>query len=384
MEAETTCVARISKLREEFRRRFLSAPRVFRAPGRINIIGEHTDYTGGLVMPAAIDRWCNVAIAANNSRHLTVRAVDLGADDIVDLDALRPRGGWMDYVAGVASVLMRADIAVPGADIMITGDVPMGAGLGSSAALEVAVTRAFTALAGVEATGEQIAKWARAAENDFVGMPCGIMDQFASANGRADHALLLDCADLTVKHVPLPKHVVFLIVDSMIKHAHVDGEYRARRADCDAAVKLLGVASLRDVDIVHLPREIAKLPERVGKRARHVVTESMRVVAAETSMRKGDANALGGLLNQSHISLRDDMEISIPEVDALVTIAQKTQGVLGARLMGGGFGGSIIAAVRAEAADAARTAIVEQYGTHIGKTPSAFVCRAVDGAGEVT
>jgi galactokinase len=210
------------------------------------------------------------------------------------------------------------------------------------------------------------------------------MDQFASANGRADHALLLDCRDLTVKYAPLPKHIVFLIVDSMIKHAHVEGEYRARRADCDEAVKLLGVTSLRDIDIVHLPRELAKLPERAAKRARHVVTENMRVIAVETAMRKGDANALGGLLNQSHISLRDDMEISIPEVDALVAIVQKTPGVFGARLMGGGFGGSIIAAVRVDAVDAARGTIVEEYGAQIGNMPNAFVCRAVDGAGDVT
>jgi galactokinase len=367
-----------------FQERFHSTPRVFRAPGRINIIGEHTDYTGGLVMPAAIDRWCNLAIAPNNSRHLTVHAADLAADDIVDLDALPRRGGWIDYVAGVASVLMREGITVPGADMMIVGNVPMGAGLGSSAALEVTVARALTALAGVEASGADIARWAQQAENAFVGMPCGIMDQFASANGRADCALVLDCADLSVRYVMLPKHVAFLIVDSTINHAHVGGEYRERRADCEEAAKLLGVKSLREVDIVHLPRELAKLPERIAKRCRHIVTENMRVVAAETSIRKGDMHALGGLLNQSHVSLRDDLEVSIPEVDALVAVAQKTPGVFGARMMGGGFGGSIIAAVRADGIDAARAAIVEEYGAQIGKMPNAFVCRAVDGAGEVT
>jgi galactokinase len=371
-------------LAQRFRERFGQSPRLFRAPGRINVIGEHTDYTGGLVMPAAIDRWCTVAAAANGTRALNVVAASLGKEAHADLEALTPDGSWMDYVAGVASVLREAGVAVPDADLMIESDVPIGAGVSSSAAIEVSVARALLALASVEADGAQVAQWAQAAENRFVGMPCGIMDQFASANGRAGHAMLLDCRSLSVQYVPLPEDVRFLIVNSMVKHTLVDGEYKKRRADCEAAARVLGVTSLRDVEEADLPRVLPKLDDGPAKRTRHVVTENARVRRAAEAMTAGDLPALGALLNQSHASLRDDMEVSVPEVDRLAAIAQTTPGVFGARMMGGGFGGCIIAAVRADKSDAARAAIVRDYGAVIGKTPDAFVCRAVDGAGEVT
>jgi galactokinase len=367
----------MTTLAQRFRERFGRKPRLFRAPGRINIIGEHTDYTGGLVMPAAIDRWCTVAIAANGSRAMNVVAASLSAEAVVDLDALKPRGGWVDYVAGVASVLLANGVAVPGCDVMIESDVPIGAGVSSSAAIEVSVAKALLALADVEADGVQIAKWAQAAENTFVGMPCGIMDQFASANGRAGHAMLLDCRSLDVEYVPLPDDAVFLIVNSMVKHTLVEGEYRKRREDCETAVRLLGVSSLRDVG----EDDLVRLSGNPAKRARHVVAENARVRSAAEALKRGDVCALGALLDQSHASLRDDMEVSIGEVDRLVAIAQKTPGVLGARMMGGGFGGCIIALVRG--ADAARESIVNEYAGVIGKRASAFVCRAADGAAEV-
>jgi galactokinase len=370
-------------LAQRFHQRFGTPPRVFRAPGRINVIGEHTDYTGGLVMPAAIERWCTVAAAANGTRTLNVVATSLSKEASVDLGALTPDGSWMDYVAGVASALREADITVPGADLMIESDVPIGAGVSSSAAIEVSVARALLALAGIDADGPQVAQWAQAAENRFVGMPCGIMDQFASANGRAGHAMLLDCRSLAFQYVPLPKNLRFLIVNSMVRHTLVDGEYKKRRADCEAAVQALGAVSLRDVAESDLPRLLPKLEDGPAKRTRHVVTENARVRRAAEAMTASDLPALGALLNQSHASLRDDMEVSVPEVDRLAAIAQAAPGVFGARMMGGGFGGCIIAAVRTDASDAARAAIVRDYGAVLGKTPDAFVCRAVDGAGEV-
>jgi galactokinase len=311
-----------------------------------------------------------------------VIAASFGKEAQADLDALKPDGSWMDYVAGVAAVLMEAGIAVPGIDLIIESDVPVGAGVSSSAALEVSVAHALLALANVNASGLQIAQWAQAAENHFVGMPCGIMDQFASANGRADAALLLDCRSLAARTVPLPRDAAFLIVNSMVKHAHTEGAYRSRRADCEAAAQILGVPSLRDIDVAALPAALAKLPDGPARRCRHVVTENARVEAAAVAMTTGDLPALGALLNASHASLRDDMEVSVPQVDELAAIAQKTSGVFGARMMGGGFGGCVIALVAADEGEAARDTIVERYTPVIGATSDAFICRTVDGAGE--
>jgi len=366
-----------------FHARFGGAPRLFQAPGRINIIGEHTDYCGGLVMPAAIDRWCRIAAAANGSRRLRVFAEGFGDAVELDLDALRPCKAWSDYVAGVAKVLQDAGVAVPGADLMIESTVPIGAGVSSSAAIEVATAHALLALAGRSADGLTIAQWCQKAENDFVGMPCGIMDQYASENGVEGAALVLDCATLTSTPAPLPANASFLLVDSGVRHAHVDGAYRDRRADCEAAAKILGVELLAQVTEAELPAALPRLPPGPAKRCRHVVTETARVRRAAEALARGDLAALGALMNQSHASLRDDMEVSTPEVDRLAEIARKTPGVFGARMMGGGFGGCIIALADREQSQAAQDSIVDRYGAVLGKPPAAFICRAVAGAGEV-
>ena len=367
-----------------FRARFGATPRLFQAPGRINIIGEHTDYCGGLVMPAAIDRWCRVAAAANGSRRLTVAAEGFGEAVDLDLDALTPRGAWSDYVAGVAKVLMDAGVAIPGADLKIESTVPIGAGVSSSAAIEVATAHALLALAGRSADGLTIARWCQTAENDFVGMPCGIMDQYASENGVGGAALVLDCARLTSTPAPLPEGASFLLVDSGVRHAHVDGAYRDRRADCEAAAKILGLGLLAELPVSALDAALPRLPPGPAKRCRHVVTETARVRRAADALARGDLAALGVLIDQSHASLRDDMEVSVPEVDRLAQIARETPGVFGARMMGGGFGGCIIALADRERAADAQAAISESYGAILGKAPAAFVCRAVAGAGEVT
>jgi galactokinase len=372
-----------AQVRARFSDRFGGTPRLFQAPGRINIIGEHTDYSGGLVMPAAIDRRCLIAAAPNESRRLNVVAETLGSEALADLDALAPGQGWMDYVAGVAAVLIADGVAVPGADLWIESDVPIGAGVSSSAAIEVAAAHALLALAGQTADGVQLARWAQRAENDFVGMPCGIMDQFASASGVAGGAMLLDCATLTAEPVRLPEAASFLLVDSMVRHSHVEGEYRARREDCEAAARLLGVAMLSQIAEADLATALTRLPPRLAKRCRHVVSENARVRRAAEALGRGDLAALGALMDLSHASLRDDMQVSAGEVDRLATIAQATPGVFGARMMGGGFGGCVIALVDATAAEAASQAIGAAYAAVIGKAPDAFVCRAVAGAGEV-
>ncbi len=367
-----------------FRERFGGTPRLFQAPGRINIIGEHTDYSGGLVMPAAIDRRCLIAAAPNGSRRMNVVAGTLGSEAHADLDALAPGQGWMDYVAGVAAVLIADGVTVPGVDLWVESDVPIGAGVSSSAAIEVATAQALLALADTEAGGLQIARWAQRAENDFVGMPCGIMDQFASANGVAGGAMLLDCATLKAKPVGLPDQASFLLVDSMVRHAHVEGEYRARRDDCETAARLLGVALLSQVAEADLADALQRLPLGPAKRCRHVVSENGRVRRAAEALGRGDLAALGLLMNQSHASLRDDMQVSTDEVDRLAAIAQATPGVFGARMMGGGFGGCVIALVDAARSPRASEAIQGAYAAVIGKRPDAFVCRAVGGAGEIT
>ncbi|MDO8378521.1 galactokinase, partial [Phenylobacterium sp.] len=362
---------------------FGAAPRLFQAPGRINIIGEHTDYSGGFVLPAAIDRWCAAAAAPNDRATLRVASATVGEEVELDLAALARRGDWTDYVAGVAATLLQAGVAVAGADLLIESDVPMGAGVSSSAALEVAVTLALLALAGREADGRQVALWAQAAENNFVGVPCGIMDQFASANGVAGGAVMLDCRSLQATPAHLPEGARFLLVNSMAERRLASGAYRARREDCEAAAATLGVPSLRDVGLADLPAALARLDGGPARRCRHVVSENARVLAAMKAMALGDLPGLGRLMDQSHQSLSDDMEVSLPVLDRLARIARATPGVHGARMMGGGFGGCVIALADQDRADAAMAAIQAAYGAEIGQVPDAFLCRTVGGAAEV-
>jgi galactokinase len=378
-QRSTTALA----ITKRFRQRYGGAPRIFQAPGRINIIGEHTDYCGGLVMPAAIEQRCFVAVAANGTRRLRVTAAAFSDEASGNLDALRPVGGWFDYVAGVAHSLMAAGIAVLGADLWIESLVPIGSGVSSSAALEVSVAHALLSVAGQSSNGVQIAKWAQAAENGFVGMPCGIMDQYASANGVAGAALMLDCDTLACTPISLPDGVDFLLIDSTVRHAHVEGAYRSRREDCEAAARILDIPLLAHLAPDGLETALARLSGNPAKRCRHVVSECGRVRAAAAALGRNDVATLGRLINASHASLRDDMEVSVPEVDRLAAIAQQTPGVLGARMMGGGFGGNVIALVRREAASDAEAAIVARFGAWIGVRPTSILCRAAAGAGEV-
>jgi galactokinase len=363
------------KLADQFENQFGRVPRIFVGPGRINIIGEHVDYCGGLVMPAAIDRACYVACAPNGTQTLSVIS-DFGTA-IVTLDQFHRRGDWRDYVAGMAFALRDAGYDVVGHDVIITSNVPIGAGVSSSAALEVALGLALT---GGACRGPQLAQIAQRAENHYVGMACGIMDQFASANGVQDRALLLNCETLAFDVLPIDPRVCFLLVDSGVKHAHVEGSYAARRADCETAAQLLGVKLLSEIADL---RALQPLTGNVKKRAQHVVSEIARTHQAHDAIKRGDMAAVGALMNQSHTSLSTKMEVSTPEVDQLATIAQATAHVYGARMMGGGFGGSVICLVDIDHVETARETIVSAYGAVLGRRPDAFVTKLAQGAHEV-
>lgn len=365
---------------KEFSDRFGGRPRVFSAPGRINIIGEHTDYSEGFVMPAAIDRQCTVAIAANGLE--TLRAVSLNRNEVAELPrAFARTGAWTDYVGGVRQALRDAGIDVPGCDLVISSDVPEGAGVSSSAALEVAVMSAMLSVAGASAQPRDLALWAQAAEVKYVGVPCGVMDQFIVVHGVEGHALVLDCRSLAYDLAPLPADIAFLVIDSTVRHRLVDGGYAARRADCETAASLLGVRVLRDAT----PDMLGKtdLPQRVFRRARHVISENERVISAARALSTGEVAVVGHLMNASHASLRDDFDVTCGETDLLAEIAAGTEGVYGARQMGGGFGGAVLALVDAGAVEAAAQTIVSRYSGATDLKASSFVCGISGGAQEI-
>jgi galactokinase len=365
---------------QAFTSRFGGRPRLFAAPGRINIIGEHTDYSEGLVMPAAIDRRCVVAMARNGSD--TIRALALGRHQEAEIapDFVRS-GSWADYVSGVRQSLRDAGIEVPGCDLVIHGNVPEGAGVSSSAALEVSTMLAMLACAGVTAGPVDIALWAQSAEAKYIGVPCGVMDQFISANGVAGHALVLDCRSLTYERAPIPPNVAFLLIDSTVRHRLVDGGYAARRADCETAAEVLGLRVLRDAS--HAMLDKCGLSERQMRRARHVISENERVVVTALALAAGDLTKVGRLMNESHASLRDDFDVTCRETNILAGIASETSGVYGARQMGGGFGGAVLALVDAGAVEAASRMITDTYRAQTGISTNSLVCRIADGAREI-
>lgn len=372
-------------LAERFRGAYGREPLLFRAPGRVNLIGEHTDYNEGFVLPAAVDLATYVAIAPRDDRLLRLQSLSFAEGVARDLDAPapQPRNDWSDYAFGVALTLERAGHRLRGADILIGGDLPMGKGLSASAALEVAVGYALTQISGVMLERKALALICQRAENEFVGMRCGVMDQFISACGIAGCALLLDCRSLETRVVMIHPRVRLVACDSCVSHSLAGGEYNDRRRDCEAAAKLLGVAALRDVSEERLARQASALPERLYRRARHVVTEDARTLRFAAALESGDLAECGRLMNASHASLRDDFEVSRAELDLLADIAQKTPGVYGARMMGGGFGGCTINLVAAEETAAFERRIDEAYCAATGIRPNIFVCEPAGGAGPV-
>ncbi len=331
----------------DFEQLFGHAPAVVAdAPGRVNLIGEHTDYNGGFVLPVAVPQRTRVELAPRDDH--TARLVSAGVEphavDFVLGEEVR-RGSWIDYVQGVV-VALRERCRVLGFDARVSSNLPVGSGLSSSAALEVSLLRALRAAFDLALDDVTIAQVAQRAENDFVGAPVGIMDPMASSLASEDAALFLDTETLAFEHVRLPDDIELVVIDSGVTHSHATGEYATRRNECARAAALLGV---RNLGVVHDPAVASSLPAPLDRRARHVVTENARVVEAVTAMRAGDVGRLGLLFDASHASLRDDFEVTTPDTDRLVRIARGQPGVLGARMTGGGFGGAIVAlAMRGE------------------------------------
>lgn len=362
-------------------------PRIFRAPGRVNLIGEHTDYNGGFVMPAAIDLSCWVAAAPRDDRTVSVHSVNMSEHVDIDIDAHVVRTGtWRDYVAGVVLMLHEQGALQGGATLLVDSEVPVGAGLSSSAALEVGVATALLDLAGVSLDGRALARLCQRAENEVVGASCGIMDQYVACHARAGTALMLDCRSLEHQHLPLPAGLSLVICNSMVRHSIATGEYNRRREECTAAVAVLAaedgaVGCLRDVDVDQLNESRELLPGVLFRRARHVVTENARVLEAAAALRGSDLGTLGSLMAESHRSMRDDFEISCAELDILVDIARDLPGLCGARMTGGGFGGCTVNLVQEDAVARFRLGIAETYFQRTGLQPDIHVVTSADAAG---
>ena len=354
------------------------------APGRVNLIGEHTDYNEGFVLPIAVDRRCRVAAAARADGTVRCSSAQFGPGPTVDVDALDPAGltGWSAYVLGTAWALREAGVPVAGVDLLVDSDVPAGAGLSSSAALTCAVAIALCDLAGVEVSATSMALAAQRAETEAVGAPVGLMDQMAAMHGRAGHALFLDCRTLDHRLIPLPLDELGLrlvVIDTTVEHAHASGEYGARRASCDGAAASLEVPSLRDVTLPQLQAAERKLGAQEYRRARHVVTENARVLGAVDALVTSDMEKLGELMAQSHQSLRVDFEVSVPALDVAVSAAVAA-GAIGARMTGGGFGGSVVAVVPAARAAAVKESVVRAAKQGGLARPQVMTLESADGA----
>ena len=379
-------------LRRAFLERYGRPARLFRAPGRVNLIGEHTDYNGGFVLPMAIDRETVAAAAPRDDRTVRVLSLNRGEELCFDLD--RPgeprRGLWLDYVEGMARALESRGFRLRGADLVILSDVPAGAGLSSSAALEVSAGLAFAEISGHRVDRVELALAGQQAEHTYVGAMTGIMDQFVASLGRAGHALLIDCRALTAEAVPLDTaRVAVAITDSRVHHELAASEYNTRRAECERGVELLarrlpGVRQLRDVGVEEFERFAGDLPEVVRRRCHHVVTENARTLAAADALRRGDLEGVGRLMRRSHESLRDDYEVSCRELDVLAEAAWGLDGVLGSRMTGGGFGGSTVTLVRRDRLDEFGRAVAGEYQRQVGFAPNLYVSEAGGGAEEVT
>lgn len=378
----------VDELKAGFKDIFGSEPFLVRAPGRVNLIGEHTDYNDGFIMPAALEYETRAAVVPRSDRILRVHSAKIGETREFNLDdpAPQPKRDWTDYVFGVAVALAGAGKKLKGADILVASSVPVGSGLSSSAALEVSIGYSLLTVAGLPIDTVELAKLCQKAENEFVGMRCGIMDQFISCNGQHDHALMIDCRSLEKRPVPIDPRARIVVANSMVHHELASGEYNKRRASCEEAVRLLSpvlgpIKALRDVTPADLEANKGLLSDVTYRRARHIVTENERVLEAADALAAGDLPRCGALMNQSHVSMRDDYEISCEEVDILVDIAQKQPGVFGSRMTGGGFGGSTVSLVDASLADAFMENVRTAYEKATGLKSTIFACSPQQGVG---
>ena len=371
--------------------RFGVAERAFQAPGRVNLIGEHTDYTGGLVMPAAIDFNTVAVVGPAKGGRSVIHSVDFKKEFEFDASALpeKAKHDWTDYPAGVLWSLKQSGVVTPQFTMTLQGDVPLGAGLSSSASIEVAVALAALALAGKSMALTDVALACKKAENGFVGAQSGIMDQYIACCGVKDHALVIDTRDLGSRAVPLPSDVRLVICNSMVKHSHAGGEYNERRAEVEEGSRALRAANpdiheLRDATLEDLEKARDSMSENAFLRCRHIITENVRVEEAATALAAGDMKRMGELMAEAHVSYRDDFAASCPEVDLLVELAAAEPGLIGARLTGGGFGGCTVNLVEAAHAEAFRRDIHSAYLERAGIDAEIYLCQAAAGASELT
>ena len=357
------------------------------APGRVNIIGEHTDYNDGFVMPCAINYGTAIAGAKRDDHIFRVYAADLKQQDqfsLLEEINPHPKAKWANYVRGMVKFIQQqCPSFTQGADLVIRGNVPLSAGLSSSAALEVAVGKFCQLLGDLALTHTEIALLGQKTENQFVGCNCGNMDQLISALGQQDHLLMIDCRSLDTQPTPVPEDMAVVIINSNVKHDLVAGEYNSRREQCEQAAKFFGVKALRDVDMVTFKDKEAALIEydpMVAKRARHVVTENTRVLQAVDALTHANIPLLGRLMQESHNSMRDDFEITIPEIDYLVELVETVIGKDGGvRMTGGGFGGCVVALVKQDKVAAIKKVVAENYQKHTGRQESFYICKASQG-----
>lgn len=376
-----------SELRQLFRQRFAAEPLLFRAPGRVNLIGEHTDYNDGFVLPAALDLATHIAIAPRPDRRIRVHSANLDREFEFDPDTEQARSGdWSDYVRGVAMELKRSGYLLTGADVLVKSTLPMGSGLSASAALEVGFGFAMLSIAGRQVDRLALARLCQEAENEFVGMRCGIMDQFISCHGVEGCAILLDCRTLGARKIPIDPSVRIMVCNTMVHHQLATSAFNERRRECEEAVDRLSVAlddiiALRDVSIGNLEQHASLLPQTLLRRTRHVVSENERVIQAAAAFEARDFAEVGRLMNISHESLRLDYEVSCPELDLMVELARDAPGVYGARMTGGGFGGCTVSLIEAGAAQTFAETVGPAYEKKTGLAPIIFSCFPGAGAG---
>jgi len=367
--------------------RFHAEPAIFVAPGRVNLIGEHTDYAEGFVMPAAIDFATLAGISPRTDGKIVLYSENYSQERSFEAAALPAKASqhWTDYPLGVVAILAGEGLAIPGFSLSLWGDVPLGSGLSSSAALEVVTALAVLSLIGVSYPGPVLARLCQRVENEYVGANCGIMDQFISVNGAKDHALLLDCRDLSFRLAPIPSHVALVIANTMVKHSVAGGDYPTRRRESEAACAVIashrpGVPFLRDATLEDLAKWGHEMAPKSLMRARHVISENLRTVAASEALLKGDMAEVGRLMGEAHTSYSQDFEGSCVEADAMVALAQDLPGLIGARLTGGGFGGCTINLVEQSQAAAFAEALAGRYTAQFGIVPQIHICHASGGA----
>lgn len=357
---------------------------LIQAPGRVNLIGEHTDYNDGFVLPCAIDYSTIIASAKRSDQQINIYANNFQEEDHFSLSSSLPKNNtqlWANYIRGVIVYLKEVNPNFQGCDLLVNGNIPLGSGLSSSAALEVSIATTFKTLYNLPIPPKEIALLCQKAENKFVGCNCGIMDQFISTLGEKDHALLIDCRNLTTQSIPIPPDISIVIINSNVQHGLVDSEYNLRRQQCEAASKILNISKLRDATLEQLEAHKSKMSEIIYRRARHIITENNRTLAAAKALSRNDLKSMAQLMHESHQSMKNDFEITVPPIDYLVNlIQQESHNQIGVRMTGGGFGGCVVALVPNEQVNMIQKLVSTHYFAKTGLHESFYICHASQGA----